>query len=529
MKTSALDRVYQSGTFGQLIVESVQRYPERIAFIDGDRSISYAVLGQQIAKAIAHLDHLGLRAGDVVAQLGGNRIETFCIMAAAYVHGLCSVTLHPMASAQDHREVLADCRPKVFVCDAVYAARGALLQQQCDWVLHWCSHDELDGAMPSFWRAAEKHKASALVAQGDPEQIIRLAYTGGTTGRAKGVMLSSRAMLTNALLWLAGLTWPDGVRSLCSAPISHGAGSLIVPTLMRGGTVVLQRGFDKDQWLAAVEQHRIQFTFMVPTMLCALLEYPATKLANCASLQALIYGAAPMSSKRIQHALEMFGPVLVQSYGQTEAPNTILLLNQHDHARADQRLLASAGRPFPGLDVSLLDEAGSPVVPGEIGEICVRGPLVMSGYHDQEDQTRSALAHGWLHTGDLASRDEAGYFYIVDRKKDMIISGGFNVYAREVEDALMSHPAVEAAAVIGVPDPKWGEAVTAVVVLRVHLEVGVQELIGYVRDIKGPVCAPKRIEFVDALPLTSLGKPDKKALRTRTWGLNDGVGEPVAT
>lgn len=517
MMKSALTGVHQGGSFGQLIVEAVQRYPERIAFVDGDRNLSYAALGELIGQAIAQLEHLGLETGDVVAQLSGNRIETFCVMAAAYVRGLCSVTLHPMASAQDHREVLSDCRPKVFICDAAYAARGELLHQECNWVPHWFSHDGGDDVMPSFWSAAEARNPAALEAQDDPERIIRLAYTGGTTGRSKGVMLSSRAMLANALLWLAGLPWPDGARTLCSAPISHGAGSLIVPTLMRGGTVVLQRGFDKDQWLEAVERHRIQFTFIVPTMLYALLEYRASRQMDCSSLQALIYGAAPMSPARIQQALRMFGPILVQSYGQTEAPNTILLLNQHDHACDDVRRLASAGRPFPGLEVCLRDEAGARVPTGQVGEICVRGALVMSGYYGQEDQTQDALSEGWLRTGDLAMRDEAGYFYIVDRKKDMIISGGFNVYAREVEDALMNHPAVAAAAVIGVPDPKWGEAVTAIVVLRAQQEAGEQDLINHVRACKGVVCAPKCVAFVEALPLTSLGKPDKKALRARTW------------
>lgn len=517
MMMHANDPVYQGGVFGQLIVDAVQRYPARVAFIDGERQLTYAQLGRRIAQAIARLEGLGLNSGDVVAQLSGNRIETFCVMAAAYVRGLCSVTLHPMASAQDHKDVLADCRPKAFVCDEAYAGRGEQLRRECPWVPHWHAHDEGAKDWPCFWPEDGAFAAPPLQARGDAEGIVRLAYTGGTTGRSKGVMLSSRSMLANALLWLAGLPWPDGVRTLCSAPISHGAGSLIVPTLMRGGTVVLQRGFDRDRWLEVVQQHRIQFTFMVPTMLYTLLEHPATRQADCSSLQALIYGAAPMSPARIRQALEVFGPVLVQSYGQTEAPNTIFLLNQHDHASADAQRLASAGRPFPGLRVSLRNDADEPVATGEIGEICVRGSLVMSGYHAQEEQTQAALRHGWLRTGDMAMVDEAGYFYIVDRKKDMIISGGFNVYAREVEDILMTHPAIDSAAVIGVPDLKWGEAVKAFVVLRSGQMVSEEELIAYAREHKGAVCSPKSIDFVDALPLTGLGKPDKKALRQRYW------------
>lgn len=509
------DPVYQGGLFGQLIVDAVQRFPDRVAFIDGDRHVTYAELGKRIGQAIAQLERLGLQTGDVVAQLSGNRVETFCIMAAAYVRGLCSVTLHPMASAQDHMDVLCDCRPKVFIVEASYALRGEKLRDACNDVPNWYSHDEGMPAIPCFWREAEAQAAAPLQVQGDAEGIIRLAYTGGTTGRSKGVMLSSRAMLTNALLWLTGLPWPDGVRSLCSAPISHGAGSLIVPTLVRGGTVVLERGFEKDRWLDTVSKHRIQFTFLVPTMLYTLLEHPRTRQSDRSSLLALIYGAAPMSPARIGQALDLFGPVLVQSYGQTEAPNTILLLNQHDHVSADERRLSSAGRPFPGLEISLRSETDIAVEAGQIGEICVRGPLVMSGYYGQEEQTRVAMQHGWLHTGDLAMCDEAGYFYIVDRKKDMIISGGFNVYAREVEDTLMTHPAVEGVAVIGVPDPKWGEAVKAIVVLRDGSVASEQSLVDHVRERKGSVCTPKSIEFVSELPLTGLGKPDKKTLRER--------------
>ena len=504
--------LYRGGLFGQLIVDAIQRYGERVAVIDEAREYTYAELGQRIATAIAHLESLGLESGDVVAQLSGNRAETFCIMAAAYVRGLCSVTLHPMASAQDHIDVLSDCRPKVFISESTYAARAEQLRHDGADIPHWYSHDT-SAYLPCFWLEAQAQAARPLKAQGEAESIIRLAYTGGTTGRSKGVMLSNRAMLTNAQLWLAGLPWPDGVRTLCSAPISHGAGSLIVPTLVRGGAVVLERGFDKDKWLATVATHRIQFTFMVPTMVQALLEYTATQQADCSSLQALIYGAAPMSPARIKQSLQVFGPVMVQSYGQTEAPNTILLLNQHDHTQADERRLASAGRPFPGVEVSLRNDDGTAVAPGEIGEICVRGPLLMSGYHAQPQQTEAAFEYGWLHTGDLAKQDDTGYFYIVDRKKDLIISGGFNVYAREVEDALMTHPAVNAVAVIGVPDAKWGEAVKAVVVLRNGAQADATTLMEHVRARKGAIGTPKSIAFVDALPVTGLGKPDKKALR----------------
>lgn len=506
-------------SMGQLVVDAVLRYPSRIALVDDGVQLTYAQLGSRIACALRQLRALGLQRGDAVAQLSGNRIEMFCLMAAAYVGGLRSVTLHTMAGAEDHAAILSDSGARVLVSERSHAPRAVWMRDHCPQVAHWFSHDG-DDSLPAFWPAGASDAgvgAEVLQACDYPEDIVRLAYTGGTTGRSKGVMLSSRALLENARLWLAGLDWPDAPRTLCSAPISHGAGSLIYPTLARGGTVFLQHGFSVPAWLEAVRGHGIQFTFIVPTMLYALLDAPQATRGELATLRALIYGAAPAAPARIREALERWGAVLVQSYGQTEAPNTILMLDQQSHERASDAQLASAGRPFPGVDVALLDEHDVPVAEGSIGEICVRGPLLMSGYHGQPEQTAAVLRGGWLHTGDLAWRDGGGLFHIVDRKKDLIITGGFNVYPREVEDVLASHPAVAAVAVIGVPDSKWGEAVKAVIVVREGTAPSADALIDYVRQRKGAVCTPKSVDFVDEVPLTGLGKLDKKALRQRYW------------
>jgi fatty-acyl-CoA synthase len=233
----------------------------------------------------------------------------------------------------------------------------------------------------------------------------------------------------------------------------------------------------------------------------------------------VIYGASPMSPARLVEAMKRFGPVFMQLYAQSEAPNTVTVLRQRDHdpERFPHRL-ASCGVPIVGNQVRLLDEAGDEVPVGEVGEIGVRGPLVMKGYWNKPEETARAFRNGWLYTGDLARRDDDGFIYIVDRSKDMIISGGFNVYPREIEDVLTTHPAVGAAAVIGVPDGKWGEAVKAVVVLKAGARVDPEALIALVRERKGTVYAPKSVEFADSLPVTGLGKPDKKALRARYWG-----------
>lgn len=503
------------GTLGQLITTAVARYPERVAFIQDDRCLSYRELGDRISQAVQLFRTLGLQRHDTIAQLSGNRPEVFIVVAAAYVYGLRSVTLHPAAGLADHRHVLNDCCATLFIGESDYAERVDALHAQCRKVQHWWSHDAMEGKSPGtacFWATASTFPAQTLRSCTQSSDVLRLAYTGGTTGRPKGVKLSDRALMSNTLGWLAGLALTDGVRYLCPAPISHGAGSLIFPTLMRGGTVILQRGFDPAKFAAAVRTHEAQLTWLVPTMLYGLLDYLRVSPQSWPSLQTLVYSAAPATPERIREALARIGPVLHQSYGQTEAPNTILMLDRADHVRADTRQLSAAGRPYPNLSIALLNEEDHEVKVDEVGEICVKGSLVMDGYLNHDEQTAQTMRSGWLHTGDLARRDSDGLYYIVGRKKDLIISGGFNVYPREVEDVLTLHPDVVTAAVFGLPDLKWGEAVTAAVVLRPHASASAAELIHFVRERKGAICAPKNLVFIDGLPLTALGKPDKKAL-----------------
>jgi fatty-acyl-CoA synthase len=292
---------------------------------------------------------------------------------------------------------------------------------------------------------------------------------------------------------------------------------MLVPILLRGGTVVLQAGFKAADFLAAIEHHRVTATFLVPTMIYMLLEEQRKANADLSSLETVIYGGAPISPARLAEAVQAFGPIFQQIYSQSEAPNCATVLRRHEHDPARPERLVSCGRPMAGVTVQTLDEDGRVVPPGTVGEICFRGPSIMTGYWRKPQETAEAFKGGWLHTGDLAHRDADGLIYIVDRRKDMIVTGGFNIYPREVEDVLTAHPAIAQAAVIGVPDGKWGEAVKAVVVTRDGAAVSEGELMALVREKKGSVAAPKSVDFVARIPLTSLGKPDKKAVRALYW------------
>jgi fatty-acyl-CoA synthase len=267
---------------------------------------------------------------------------------------------------------------------------------------------------------------------------------------------------------------------------------------------------------------------LVPVMIYFLLDSPRATDGSMDSMETIFYGASAMSPARLREGLEKWGQVFYQFFGQSECPMVIANMKKKEHDLSKPERLASCGRPTPWVHVALLDADHKPVPRGEPGEICVRGPLVMGGYKDMPEQTAEAFAGGWLHTGDVGKLDEEGFLYIVDRTKDMIVTGGFNVFPREVEDVLSTHAAVGQVAVIGVPDDQWGEAVKAVIVLRPGCAQGqelVAELQALVKQAKGSVQAPKTIDFVDAIPLTPVGKPDKKALRARYWqGSERGVG-----
>jgi len=319
---------------------------------------------------------------------------------------------------------------------------------------------------------------------------------------------------------LADFEIPDSARYLAVAPISHVAGTKVLPTLIRGGTVHMLKGFDPEAVLKTIERERINLALFVPTMIYVLLDHPALDRTDLSSLELLLYGASAMSPSRLVEGIERIGPVFSQLYGQTEC-YPVSVLRKADHDPAAPEMLLSCGFPIAACTVKILDNNDREVKTGEPGEICVRAPHVMAKYWKRPDQTAETLNNGWLHTGDIARADERGYLFILDRKKDMIVSGGFNIFPREVEDVLSQHADVAMCAVIGVPDDKWGEAVTAVVVAREGTRPNPDELINLVKARKGSAHAPKQIQFVKELPMTGVGKVDKKVLRATFWAGRD--------
>jgi len=505
---------FETGSVGQIIVSAITRFADRPAIADAHTVWTYREFGAAIARYVAALESLGLKKGEGIAILSGNKVEQVACQFAAVLIGMRYTALHPLAAATTHTHILRDAEIAALVVDPyVVGKTGVGFAQGVDCLRHVLSLGPFAGATDVV-ALAESATAGLLEDHADPAAIAYLFYTGGTTGLPKGVMLPHRSIVGPAILQAADWDLPNAdIRFLAVTPTSHASGIILPTIFLRGGYVHLASGFDAAGFCKLVQDEKINMTFLVPTMLYVLLDAPMLASSDLSSLQTIVYGAAPMSADRMREAIGHFGQIFVQLFGQTEVPMCMTTLRKVDHDPARLDRLGSCGLPVASVQVKLFDPDMREVGVEDPGEICIRSSLVMDGYWKQPEATAEAFRGGWMHTGDVAKRSADGFLTIVDRTKDLIISGGFNVYPREVEDALMAHPQVANAAVIGIPDPKWGEAVTAYVVRRDGAVVDEAALKAHVKTVRGAIWAPKTITFLSSIPLTALGKLDRKALR----------------
>ncbi|WP_439621358.1 AMP-binding protein [Hyphomonas sp.] len=471
---------------------------------------------EKISQLTQALQDAGVHSGARVALLAGNSIEVLLLHNALGLAGGCLVAMHPMGSADDHLFAIDDAGVDVLIYDPKkFGPRARELSQRTNRLKALLSLGRADLGEDLLANADTKKPLPLTAPDLPPDAITRLSYSGGTTGTPKAIPASPRVGAAALQIMLTEWEWPDNPRMLAAVPLSHAGGSLFAPIVLKHGTMIVLPTFDPAEVLRTIQEEKINCIMLVPTMIYALLDHPDLDKYDLSSLETIFYGASLMSPARLKEGIERIGPVFFQFYGQAEAPMTVFTLRRSEHNPDDLQRLASCGRPVPWLSVELLDDDNHPVPHGTPGEICVRGPLVMDGYLNRDELNTQAFAGGWLHTGDVAVKDEDGFYRIVDRKKDMIVTGGFNVFPSEVENVIAQHPAVAQVSVFGIPDERWGEKVTAAVVLRTSAEVDPSELIALVREHKGPVQAPKQIEFVSEIPQTAVGKPDKKALRAK--------------
>jgi fatty-acyl-CoA synthase len=510
-------QITEAPTGTTMILRALARFPERQAFVWDGGALTYAATFDLIGRFQAAMAAAGLRKGQTVAFLSANSAETWCAGVAASGLGLVTTWLHPLGALGDHLEAIEDAEATALIVDPrTHAARGGELAAKAAGLEVVLTMGKSDFGRDLAATAGQIGTATPVDVSA-PGDYATINYTGGTTGRSKGAIRRHRSTAAMTLAVASDdFELPDVPRYLAAAPITHVSGTKVTPSLLKGGTVHLLKGFEPEKFLATIEREKINCTLMVPTMIYVLLDHPRLAQTDLSSLELILYGASPMSPTRLVEGLERIGPVFSQLYGQTECyPVSVLRKADHDAKRPE--LFGSCGFPVASCRVSLRDDDNNEVKPGEPGEICVRAPHAMEEYWKRPEQTAETFKGGWLHTGDIARADERGYLYIVDRKKDMIVSGGFNIFPREVEDVLSAHPDVAMAAVIGVPHEKWGEAVTALIVARPGAQPAAEALMQLVKERKGSPHAPKQVEFVESLPLTAVGKVDKKVLRAKYW------------
>jgi fatty-acyl-CoA synthase len=514
-------RLHHPTLMPHLLLEGLNRYDEQPCLYLGDRVATYADVRNATSCMVQALQSRGLGVGSRVAVISGNRPEVLSNIAAMQLAGCCGTPLHPMGSLEDHVYVLEDANIDALVYDSsLFEQRAAELKQRVPGLKHLLALGSTEVGDDYLALAATFTPQALVAADVSPGDVCSLSYTGGTTGKPKGVLQTYAATAYLTMIQQAEWEFPQDLRMLIATPLSHAAAAFFIPVLQRGGAFYVMQGFSPDEFFGMIEQHRITATMLVPVMLYYLLDSPLAATADMSSMQSIFYGAAPMNPVRLREGIEKWGQVFYQFYGQNEAIMTLANMRRAEHDLSKPERLMSCGRPTPWMHVELLDDDNQPVPRGEPGEICVRGPLVMQGYNNLPEQTAEVFAGGWLHTGDIGRLDDEGFLYIVDRKKDMVVTGGFNVFPREVEDVIANHPAVAQVAVVGVPDERWGEAVKAVIVLKPGFTASAQisdDIVAMVKQAKGSVQAPKSVDFEPAIPMTAVGKPDKKAIKAKFW------------
>jgi len=501
--------------------------PQGAAYIQDDRRYSFDEVGELSCRIANGLLALGLPKETKGAVWATNDVMAWTCTLGLWRANMCWIPVGARNPAEENHFVLDAFDCEVLFFQKCFAPVVAELRSRLPKIRLWiCIDDELPDfpgarSLASWVRDQPATPPNVPV---DMDDVVMLSATGGTTGMPKGVMNTHRSAQTFCAHFMIGCPYgaADAPVNLAAAPMTHTAGLLSLPCTARGGTVVVVTKPDPALLLGAIPKYRVTELFLPPTVIYRLLDIPDLgRKVDFSSLKYFMYGAAPMSVEKLKQAIQVIGPVMMGGYGQTEAPASIAYLTPGEHfvggkLASDERL-SSVGRPNPLIRVEIMNDANQVLPKGETGEICVRGDLVMKGYYKAPEKTAEAIVDGWLHTGDVGHLDAEGCLHITDRKKDMIISGGFNVYPSEVEQVIWGHPAVQDCAVIGVPDEKWGEAVKAVVELNAGQQVSADELIARCKDRLGSVKAPKSVDFVDSLPRSPVGKVLKKDLRARYW------------
>jgi acyl-CoA synthetase (AMP-forming)/AMP-acid ligase II len=508
-------------TVAEWIRRCAIRHATSLACVDGARRFTYAQFNERANRQANGLLDMGLNKGDRVAVLLNNGVEAIEAVAAAAKAGFVHVPVNFRSVPREIANIIQHSGSTVVFVDAEYKER--LDQANLSGLRAIVVKPGEKDSPYETWLAEQSGAEPEVDVTGEDDFMI--CYTSGATGTPKGVLHKHRQSVAHAPVVI--VEYEIGASSKLLLVYPHNSIASInmfyIPAWLVGGTLVTtdQRHFNAERWLDLVERERITHCHLVPTMLFRVLESPKLATTDYSSLQTIGYGSAPMPTERVERLMETFGNILIQGYGLTEISSIAAVLDKADHLAAmngDRERLNSCGRPAFGCELRVVDDEGRDVKPGEVGEIIFRGPQVMSGYWNEPDKTAETIRGGWLYSGDMAKVDDRGYLYIVDRKKDLIISGGANISSREVEEVLYWHPSVREASVIGKPDEQWGELPHAFVSLLPDQPAATpDELVAFCRERLANYKCPQQIQIIDDLPKSAMGKILKTELRARFW------------
>ncbi|MBL8538636.1 MAG: AMP-binding protein [Hyphomonadaceae bacterium] len=495
---------------------AARHWPDKIALIEGDRSLTYAELNKRARAFASALNARGLRPGARVAVIQHNCLEyVVAVIGIARAGGVLTPMLGALTE-KEHAFIVADSDARfVIALTPAHYERGRAIVTTPDGALGLGVF-----AGESDLSAPAKIETAPPLVDRCPAELAQILYTSGTTGRPKGVTHSYASVAAAMNFWAATFRHTPEDRLLGQLPLSHFCGRAMDSAWIGGAALVILPSAEPRTILDAIGAYGVTFMLTVPTALRMLLDDPAIETAKLGSLRTVVYAAAPAAPSLVERAMKRLGPVLHTGYGQTEAYglNTLMAPAEHaDAVRLGGARLTSVGREYANAQIRIVDADGNPCAPGEVGEICLCTPWNTPGFWRRPDLDAERLRNGWLHTGDFARMDKDGYIYLADRKEDMIITGGYNVYPAEVENAILAHEAVAECGVFSVPDAKWGEAVYAAVVLRPGAQLSEGELIAFAKANLAKFKVPKTIKFMDALPKTAVGKTLRRILREPYW------------
>jgi len=510
-----------------LLSNAVDRHRDRIAVGDARRRFSYAEVDRRLNRLGQALLALGLGRQDRIASLQQNSIETFEVDLAAARFGFVRTLLNWRQTADDHAYVIDHAEAKVLVFGGQFVELVAGLRERLPLVRHYICVADGAGPVPDW--AHDYDALLAGAAETPPRYPVgeqdwhSIYYTSGTTGKPKGVVLSQRnwlVLVRNHLVDPFREVTSDDVL-LHAAPMSHASGAFLIAHFVRGARQFIVPRFDAGEVLAAIERERVTTSFLAPTMILMLLEHPDHAKTDKSSLRNVVYGGAPMAAEHVRTVCREWGYVLSQGYGQWEAPQLMVAMNQAQHRIAleegKEHRLASAGLPLSFCRIAVMDDEGNLLPTGAEGEIVTAGDHLMVGYLKNPEATAAERVGEWQRSGDVGRIDADGFVYLTDRKKDLIISGGNNIYPRVLEEVLHTHPAVHECIVVGVPDARWGELVHAVVIRRKGAELEADAFLAWCRDRLPGDKRPRSVEFVDELPKSNYGKILRREVRARYW------------